>query len=159
MQRIRGSADEVRALAPSALESWRYIRENVLERGIVDQRIKELCFRYLANDVGITDLDRFEGRERAALEWTDAIAYDSDRATTAIWERLLRRLAERTTKQASLGRLNDPEPIVDEDDRYDGRTEPLRGLELLDVHEEAAVSRERDDFSVRKEQLRGDRSW
>jgi len=94
MQRIRGSADEVRALAPSALESWRYIRENVLERGIVDQRIKELCFRYLANDLGVTDLDRFEGRERAALEWTDAIAYDSDRATDALWERLHRHFTE-----------------------------------------------------------------
>ena len=50
MTRLGSTADEIRALVPDALASWRYIRENVLERGVVDQQIKELCYRYLAND-------------------------------------------------------------------------------------------------------------
>jgi len=94
MQRIRGSADEVRALAPSALESWRYIRENVIEGGLADQRIKELCYRYLANDAEVTDPARFDDPTRAALEWADAIAYDSDRAGDELWARLHKQFTE-----------------------------------------------------------------
>ena len=80
MRRLGSTADEIRALVPEALESWAYIRENVLERGVVDQRIKDLCFRYLANDPEVTVIARFNDPERAALEWADAIAHDSDRA-------------------------------------------------------------------------------
>lgn len=94
MGRLGSTADETRALVPDALASWRYIRENVLERGIVDQRIKELCFRYLANDPEVTDFARFDDPERAALEWADAIAYDSDRATDGLWARLHRSFSE-----------------------------------------------------------------
>jgi alkylhydroperoxidase family enzyme len=94
MPRIGGSADEVRALVPGVLESWGSIRENVLERGVVDQRIKELCFRYLAGDEAVADLGRFDGRERTALEWAEAIALDSNRATDALWERLHRDFSE-----------------------------------------------------------------
>ena len=94
MQPLGSTADEIRALVPEALASWRYIRENVLERGVVDQSIKELCYRYLANDPEVTDPTRFEGRERAALEWADAIAYDSDRAGDELWARLHRSFGE-----------------------------------------------------------------
>ena len=94
MPRLGRTADEIRGLVPDALESWRYIRENVLERGVVEQRIKELCFRYLANDPGATDVERFEDPERAALEWADAIAYDSDKATDQLWARLHRCFSE-----------------------------------------------------------------
>jgi hypothetical protein len=86
--RLGSTADEIRARVPDALASWRYIRENVLERGVVDQRIKELCFRYLANDPDVMDFARFNDPERAALEWADAIAYDSDRADDELWARL-----------------------------------------------------------------------
>jgi len=79
---------------PAALESWRYIRENVLERGVVDQRLKDLCFRYLADDPEVTDLGHYSDRERTALEWADAIAYDSDRATDELWIRLKRQFTE-----------------------------------------------------------------
>ena len=34
------------------------------------------------------EIERFAGRERAALEWTHAIAFDSDRADDALWSRL-----------------------------------------------------------------------
>ena len=94
MGRLGATADEIRSLAPDALASWRYIRENVLEKGIVDQRIKDLCYRYLANDPEVTDLTRFDDRERAALEWADAIAYDSDRAGDELWARLHRCFSE-----------------------------------------------------------------
>jgi alkylhydroperoxidase family enzyme len=94
MPRISGSADEVRALVPAVLESWGFIRENVLERGVVDQRIKELCFRYLAGDAAVADLGRFDARERTALEWAEAIAEHSNRATDALWERLHRHFSE-----------------------------------------------------------------
>ena len=94
MGRLGSTADEIRGLVPAALASWRYIREHVLERGVVDQRIKELCYRYLANDPEVMDFARFSERERAALEWADAIAYDSDRAGDDLWARLRRAFTE-----------------------------------------------------------------
>ena len=94
MRRLGSTADEIRALVPEALESWAYIRENVLERGVVDQRIKDLCFRYLANDPEVTDIARFNDPERAALEWADAIAHDSDRAGDELWTRLHKSFTE-----------------------------------------------------------------
>jgi len=77
-----------RALHDGVAETYAFIRDNVLRSGVVDQEVKELCFRYLADDPAVTDLERFEGRERAALEWTHAIVWDSDRADDALWERL-----------------------------------------------------------------------
>ena len=94
MPRLGSTADEIRALVPDALASWRYIRENVIEGGLADQRIKELCYRYLANDAEVMDLARFDDPARAALEWADAIAYDSDRATDEVWARLHRHFTE-----------------------------------------------------------------
>jgi hypothetical protein len=94
MGRLGSTPDEIRGLVPPALESWRYIRENVLERGVVSQSIKELCYRYLANDPETMDFARFNDPERAALEWADAIAYDSDRAGDELWARLHRNFSE-----------------------------------------------------------------
>jgi alkylhydroperoxidase family enzyme len=88
MGRLGSTADEIRALVPDALASWRYIRGNVIDRGVADQGTKELCYRYLAGDPEVTDLARFKDPARAALEWADAIAYDSDRAGDALWARL-----------------------------------------------------------------------
>ena len=94
MPRLGSTADEVRALVPDALQSWRYIRENVIEQGPTDQRIKELCYRYLANDPEVTDPVRFDDPARAALEWAHAIAYDSDRASDELWTRLHKHFTE-----------------------------------------------------------------
>jgi alkylhydroperoxidase family enzyme len=88
VQHIPGSADDVRGLVSPALEAFRYIRENVLEGGLVDRRLKELAFRYLAEDPEAMDFDRFDGRERLVLDWAHAIAWDSDAADDALWERL-----------------------------------------------------------------------
>jgi alkylhydroperoxidase family enzyme len=83
---LTGTADEIRGLVPAALTAWEFTRDQVLRQGLVDPALKELCFRYLADD--IDDLEPFEGRERAALEWARAIAWDSSVAGDALWEQL-----------------------------------------------------------------------
>jgi alkylhydroperoxidase family enzyme len=77
-----------RALHPGVAETYAFIRDNVLRSGVVDQSLKELCFRYVAQDPEVMELERFEGRERAALEWAHAIVWDADKADDALWERL-----------------------------------------------------------------------
>ena len=87
MTRIAGrSAREIRSLVPDAEAAWSEIERSVLRAGIADQALKELCFRYLANE--IADIEAYSGRERAALEWTYAIAYDSSKADDDLWRRL-----------------------------------------------------------------------
>ena len=88
MVQIPGTADEIRARVPPVLEAWEFMRDRVLRGGIVDPELKRLCFRYLAEDPAVMDFDRFAGRERLALEWAHAIAWDSDAADDALWERL-----------------------------------------------------------------------
>ena len=88
MARLPGTVDEVIGRVPAALDAVRYTREHVLAGGIVDAELKDLCFRYLAGDPALSDASRFDSRERAALEWAHAIAWDADRADDALWERL-----------------------------------------------------------------------
>jgi hypothetical protein len=88
MAHLPGTVDEIRSRVPPVHESFDYIRENVLESGLVEQSLKELCFRYLAEDPDVMDFDRFQDPERVALEWAHAIAWDSDRADDELWERL-----------------------------------------------------------------------
>jgi hypothetical protein len=86
--------DAIRARLPAALDCYAETRATVLEGGIVDRGLKELCARYLADDPEVADFDRFSERERAALEWTHAIAYDSDRADAELWRRLHEQFSE-----------------------------------------------------------------
>lgn len=88
MPRLPGTADEIRARVPGVLESYRETRDGVLRAGIVDGGIKELCFRYLAGEPAMHDVAKYEGRERVALEWAQAIAYDSALADDDLWRRL-----------------------------------------------------------------------
>jgi alkylhydroperoxidase family enzyme len=89
MARLAGpTGDEIRALQPAARDAWAEIETSVLRSGVVDQALKELCFRFLANEPDASEPERFTGRERAALEWAYAIAIDSDRADDALWSRL-----------------------------------------------------------------------
>jgi alkylhydroperoxidase family enzyme len=87
-----GAGDALRARAPHVIEVYEETRRTVLEAGIVDSDLKELCARYLAEDPQVVgqaeDPDIYEERQRAALAWTDAIAWDSERADDALWERL-----------------------------------------------------------------------
>jgi alkylhydroperoxidase family enzyme len=85
MGHLPGSAGEVRARVPGVEATYDYIRDNVLTAGLVDQPLKDLCFRFLAGEVDPVDYD---GRERAALDWAYAIAWDSDAADNELWDRL-----------------------------------------------------------------------
>ena len=85
MGHVPGTADEIRARVPGVDATYAYIRDNVLTSGIVDQELKDLCFRFVAGEV---DPEDFGGRERAALDWAHAIIWDSDRADDELWERL-----------------------------------------------------------------------
>lgn len=79
---------------PAAQSSYAYARDNVLRGGLLDAALKDLCFRYVAGDPDVSDLARFDGRERAALDWAHAIAWDSDRADDELWTRLHRLFGE-----------------------------------------------------------------
>jgi len=81
------SGDAIRARAPHVLEAYEETRRTVFESGIVERELKELCARQLAGDES-GDLDRYDERQRAALAWADAIAWDSERADDALWDRL-----------------------------------------------------------------------
>lgn len=85
--RLPGGADAIRARVPAVLEAYTFTRDRVLQGGIVDPALKERCFRSLAGDPRAREGTLGE-RARAALEWTEAIAVDSDRADDALWARL-----------------------------------------------------------------------
>ena len=89
MARLDGrTGDEIRALQPAAREAWTEIETNVLRSGVVDQTLKDLCFRFLADDTDVRQPERYAGRERVALEWAYAIAFDSEKADDGLWSRL-----------------------------------------------------------------------
>jgi alkylhydroperoxidase family enzyme len=85
MAHLSGSAGEIRARVPGVEATYDYIHANVLTSGLVDQELKDLCFRFLLGEVDPAD---HEGRERAALDWAYAIAWESERADDELWERL-----------------------------------------------------------------------
>jgi alkylhydroperoxidase family enzyme len=89
----RGAADNPFALHEGAAETWSLIEGSVLESGLVDSSLKQLCFAYVA-DPDTVDLEHHEGRERAALDWAYAIAWDADAATDELWARLHEHLSE-----------------------------------------------------------------
>jgi hypothetical protein len=86
------AGDAIRARAPHVLEVYRETRQAVLDSGIVERELKELCARYLAEDEAVLatadDPKYYDERQRAALAWADSIAWDSDRADDALWRRL-----------------------------------------------------------------------
>jgi hypothetical protein len=88
MAHIPGSADEIRARVPAVLDAWAYMRDNVLRAGVVEPELKELCFRFLAEEPDTMDFTRFSEREQLALRWAQAIAWDSDLADDALWQQL-----------------------------------------------------------------------
>jgi hypothetical protein len=86
----RYAGDAIRARAPHVLSVYRETRETVLEGGIVERDIKDLCARYLAQDGEALALEdqRLTERERAALAWADAIAWNSEAADDGLWRAL-----------------------------------------------------------------------
>jgi alkylhydroperoxidase family enzyme len=85
---LPGTEHDVRALVPAADEAYRFARDNVLHGGSVDPELKELCFRYLADDPEAIDLSRFQGRELLALRWAQAIVWDTSQADDELWAAL-----------------------------------------------------------------------
>jgi hypothetical protein len=88
MAHLPGSPEEVRARVPPVHEAWEYTRANVLLNGVVEPGLKHLCFRFLAEDEETMDVGGFDERDRLALRWTRAIAWDAGLADDAFWERL-----------------------------------------------------------------------
>ena len=84
--------DAVRARVPTVLDVYTQTRRTVLEAGIVERPLKDLCARFLAGDDDVVahaeDAGRYSERERAALAWAHAISWDSDAADEALWRRL-----------------------------------------------------------------------
>jgi hypothetical protein len=92
------AGDAIRRRAPHVFHAYAETRQTVLESGIVERELKELCGAYLAGDAEVTahaaDPHRYDERQRAALAWAEAIAWDSDLADDALWQRLHRAFAE-----------------------------------------------------------------
>jgi hypothetical protein len=87
----RRAGDAIRARAPHVLSVYEETRETVLAGGIVEREIKDLCARYLAEDpetLAALEEQRLTERERAALAWADAIAWNADAADDDLWRRL-----------------------------------------------------------------------
>jgi alkylhydroperoxidase family enzyme len=86
------------ARVPRVLHAQAQNAAAALGDGLVDAQLKELCARYLAEDADVvahaTDPQRFSERERAALQWTHAIARNPDHATDEMWEQLHRWFGE-----------------------------------------------------------------
>ena len=79
------SGDEIRELVPDALSAHALTRDTVLGGELV-----ALCTRALAGE----DVEPASERERAALDWTYAIEWDSDAADDDLWRRLHEHFSE-----------------------------------------------------------------
>jgi hypothetical protein len=92
------AGNALRGRAPHVLEVYEETRRTVLDGGIVDPELKDLCARYLAEDPAVVahaeDPARYGARQRAALAWADAIAWDSERAGDALWQELHQAFSE-----------------------------------------------------------------
>jgi alkylhydroperoxidase family enzyme len=109
----RPESQAIRAHAPEVLRTFSQTWEASFYGGIVDHDIKELCRVYVSktgaceycgtqrtprarqlSDRDYDELldfrssDRYDDRQKAALEWTDVIIWDPNSADDALWERL-----------------------------------------------------------------------
>jgi hypothetical protein len=83
--------DGIRARRPPILAAFAETRDTVLVGGIVPRELKELCARYIADDgevVARHQAGGYDARERAALDWTLAVAWDDSVADDDLWRRL-----------------------------------------------------------------------
>ena len=113
----RPESQAVRANVPAVLHAFSAAWEETFYQGVADHAIKELCRLYVAASIGCEycgaqrspqaaaaglaeadlpeilkykDSDRFTAREKAALTYTDAIAWDASIADDELWEELHR---------------------------------------------------------------------
>jgi hypothetical protein len=85
------SAEPHLTTLPELRDTYAETRATVLEGGLIDDALKELCSRYLADERDVAGAD---DRERAALRWAYAVAWDSDAADAELWERLRENFTE-----------------------------------------------------------------
>ena len=88
MARLGDTPDSVRERVPAVLASWEFMRDRVLHGGLLEPELKQLCFRFVAQDDDVMDLERFSPREQLALRWARAIVWDADLADDELWDAL-----------------------------------------------------------------------
>ncbi len=111
----RPESQAVRAHVPAILKSFTETWYAAIDDGALDHRTKEMCRLYIsksveceycggqrsatAKDQGLQEIDideillypksdRFSERDKTALQYADAIAWNSDLADDALWEKL-----------------------------------------------------------------------
>ncbi|HEX8975962.1 MAG TPA: carboxymuconolactone decarboxylase family protein [Solirubrobacteraceae bacterium] len=117
----RPESQAIRLHHPEVMKAFNHAWEVFFRQGVTDHAIKELCRLYISKSVqceycggqrsgqaqqeGATEdkvdeileferSDRFDERERTALEWAMAIAWDPTLAADDLWERLHRHFTE-----------------------------------------------------------------
>jgi alkylhydroperoxidase family enzyme len=117
----RPESQAIRLHHPQVMKAFNNAWEVFFREGVTDHAIKELCRLYisksveceycggqrsvLAQDLGTNEAkideilefessDRFDERERAALEWAMAIAWDPSLAGSDLWRRLHEHFSE-----------------------------------------------------------------
>jgi alkylhydroperoxidase family enzyme len=117
----RPESQAIRLHNPAVMKAFNNAWEVFFRQGVTDHSIKELCRLYisksveceycggqrslLAQEQGTTEAkideildfensDRFDDRERAALEWAMAIAWDPSLAAADLWQRLHQHFSE-----------------------------------------------------------------
>jgi alkylhydroperoxidase family enzyme len=88
--RLGATPNEARGRVPAVLSSYLETHDTVLVSGLVDESLKELCARFLAGE----PVEPQDERERASLDWSYSIAWESERADPGLWERLHRHFSE-----------------------------------------------------------------
>jgi len=111
----RPESQAIRLHHPEVMKAFNNAWEVFFRQGVTDHAIKELCRLYIAKSVeceycggqwstmakeqgqtasqvdeilDFENSDRFDDRERAALEWAMAIAWDPSLAAPDLWDRL-----------------------------------------------------------------------
>ena len=117
----RPESQAIRLHHPEVMKAFNNAWEIFFRQGVADHAIKELCRLYVAKSVeceycggqrsvlarqqgaseaqvdeilDFENSDRFDERERTALEWAMAIAWDPALASDDLWERLHRYFTE-----------------------------------------------------------------
>ncbi|HEY5427587.1 MAG TPA: carboxymuconolactone decarboxylase family protein [Solirubrobacteraceae bacterium] len=117
----RPESQAIRLHHPEVMKAFNHAWEVFFRQGVCDHAIKELCRLYISKSVqceycggqrsvlaqaqGATETqvdeildfersDRFDERERTALEWAMAIAWDPTLAADDLWDRLHRHFTE-----------------------------------------------------------------
>jgi alkylhydroperoxidase family enzyme len=117
----RPESQSIRLHHPHVMKAFNQAWEVFFRQGLCDHAIKELCRLYISKSVqceycggqrsvlaqqqGATEAqideilnfeesDRFDDRERTALEWALAIAWDPTLATDGLWDRLHQHFTE-----------------------------------------------------------------